>query len=433
MKKAIAASSLAIALCLGGHAAADIRQLSKSDIQAILIGATLLGSGGGGSYQSALAAINGTMAETDTIGLISSDDLVPDQKMGSVLGTIGSAEAVASLKAPLSLPVNAVLAYATRMLGDGYVDTGFVSYHAQAPQVSYLAAIEGGAHQAVFPLLTALSVNKKLQTEILVIDMAGSDRAVPSLELAVLDQYDLGPQIPLSVMAQSSEYATAHGPDFAVVNSGGADTLEANVRHLITSVPGFPSPYNGAAGLVAYHTPAAIINPAPALRGTVTDALGLGKAFLASRKAQDLVAYLQQQGRVSAVLIADGHVTSMTQASDYGVTAGTIALTDQAGTQYVIHYLNSNAIMYLVQSGSAPKPVVMGPDIIGIVPQTGDPIDNQELYAAFKAGQAPVVSVIAVSVMGRVGHDSYVMTAWREHRPGYIGTFQQPWHSSLPE
>lgn len=319
------------------------RMLGSVDYQDIVNGATLYGSGGGGPrwMGEEIAKQIGTTG----VKLVACEDVPDDAKM-AIVSFFGA-------------PVG----YKGTDCDYGQITA--VAYQQLAKLVqqdfTYIVPLETGAGNSLIPLAVAAKLGLP------VVDVDGARRAMPSPFCATWMS------LPLTTFAAASS-------DTLFITAQVKDTIEA--LKLQGAVFVSPSPLATASGLATWAMTGAEMKAA-ALKGSLSDALGLGQAIrtaIASSAdpVQAAVKYLNGEvlgiGTIRAKAVPDA------------LTAGKIVFSCDHQVLTVI----TSSENVVVWSDQTAVPLAIAPDLISFMTTAGAPL------AAFDLEDLPVGTEIAI-------------------------------------
>lgn len=391
--------------------------LDRDDMRAACVGACVLASGGGGSYQVAKQIIELGVPENARVTAVAQTSL-PPEAWATVAANMGSPGALFRTANPHA-PTNATKALAewceSQPAGSRFA--GFRGFAAVVP-------VEVGAINTASPLAAAA------QLDLLVVDADGAGRSIPTLPLtAFARNVPLFPNVVASESPRGSRFNTGQ-----VRVDGEAEAEEAIIGMVMTP------PFGGIAGLAIYALQGKDLARTPLVRGTLRDALEIGRRVLASTgrdRAEAVVRYLTMErpdGPRLARIVFSGRVTAMTQAQG-GTDIGSIVLRGTApgaAGPLDLWIYNQNENIFCQRSDQT-TPLVMGPDSLCYVPAEGEVFDNSDLWNLYQkdAASIPEVFVVAIDAAAAVKSNRPLLDAWTPERAqfGYAGPYVQPWRT----
>ncbi len=317
-----------------------MRTLTSQDLEDILYGTTILGSGGGATFAFGKQMLDFIRKLPARPALADPERDVPDGAMMAIAAGIGSIQSI-----PKGIQDAVLRAFegleALHKAGTGR-DFGFV------------LPGETGPGNVLVPL--AIGAQKKLP----VVDAAGARRSIPTLSESTWASNGL-PIAPI-VVCGARQQIRFDAPDAA--------TAEPIMRAIVSG-PDFGQ----GAGIAFWGMDGATMKKA-AVGHTISYAHQLGKALRqAGRKGLDPVAVVTDclKGRV----LFRGHITQSSEASSGGFEYGTVTLQDERNqAQLWIYNQNENLIAW---NSTRPAPVAMAPDLICYLTAGGQPFTNGDL------------------------------------------------------
>lgn len=328
-----------------------MRMLDKQDLKHLAIGATFLGSGGGGTLSSMLGLIE-TLDSNARVELVSVEEAAADEeKLTCVCGFLGSQEAAVDQVDPRGAP-NAVQ----------YFEESFVrpNYH---KSIGHLVPVEMGVQSSVIPACFIAML-----TGMKVVDADGAGRAVPALAATTCaDRLPLSPVVvsdfgKLRMTLSARSVLDLKRPP--IVNLGqAARGVAGGLR-------------SGIVGIALWPMDAATIGAGLPIRGTLDLARRIGKR-LADAKEQhvdpiDDVLKLLEPHYGWQEVIFEGVISDVDRSRpDY--LAVTVASTDD---KVVVHTAGENTIAWDYRTG---QPLAMAPDSICWLTRKGDTFSNTEI------------------------------------------------------
>lgn len=304
-----------------------MRILRETELKDIVYGATLLGSGGGGSPENGLQLVKSTLEIAKEVPLVEPKE-VPDYSTVCVVAGMGSPEAL--LKRGWENEDVPALKLMEQVIGK---------------KVDYIIAVETGGFNSISPLHAAAA------SGVPAIDGDGVGRAIPQLEMTMFCVHNL----PLAPVTLADPYGNS-----AVLYPINPAMAEKMARGITVA-------FGMKAGL-ACHPMAGWQMKKAVIAGTYTLAEKIGRAM---REARD-------EGRdpVKAVVEATG---------GYEIARGTVKKKEvetrggfDYGKVYVadvrVDYKNENMIAW-----KAEKPIAISPDLICWMTTDGRPLTNADI------------------------------------------------------
>ncbi|MEM6572734.1 MAG: DUF917 domain-containing protein [Pseudomonadota bacterium] len=318
-------------------------KITIDDVEDYSIGAALLGTGGGGDPYIGSLLLSESLSKGGPLTLQQADDL-PDDALLLVSAMIG-APTVMMEKLPSGDEAIASVRALESYLG----------------QKAYgILAAEIGGLNALLPLVVGSTLNLP------VIDGDGMGRAFPQLQM-VTYSIEGNPSTPLTL---TDEFGNT-----VLINTGDDETAEKFARSTVVAM--------GASALMACYPMTGAQVKASILRGTLTVALGIGRAIRQARQADEppVHALLEHIAELdfstSARLLFEGKIVDLFRETTAGFAVGTIKLDalDGGPDRMEIKFQNENLIA--VRNGEV---CAIVPDLICIVDQeTAAPITTEGL------------------------------------------------------
>ncbi|MGY4707629.1 DUF917 domain-containing protein [Candidatus Bipolaricaulota sp. J31] len=322
-----------------------MRELDWDEVEDLIRGCAVLGTGGGGSPARGLALLRGDREAGRSFRLISPEE-VPDDAWAASPYMCGSVSPEGEESSGVEECLRAFAAL-ERFLG--------VEFHAA------VATEIGGGNTAV-----ALSVAARKGVPLLDADPAG--RSVPELEHSTFAVYGV-PIAPLSVATPRGDLLILA----EVESDGRAEELVRTVAVLSGNHAGVTDHPLKGSDLKRMLIP-----------GTITKALEVGRALReAKERGEDPVAFLVEQMR--GYLLFRGRVKGHAWEVSGGFTVGEIHIEGQGEYRshtYRIWYKNEHIVSWFDD-----KPDVMAPDLICVLDaRTGDAITNPNCREGIEVG-----------------------------------------------
>lgn len=315
-------------------------QLGQRDLEDLVQGAALLGSGGGGSI-AAGQAFTTVILQRGGVTLLAGD---PPGGTGCVVADIG---ANAAFESDQVQALDNCIQLMRAQLGKG-----------SPADLTCLFAVETGPENSLAPMVCAAGLG------VPVFDGDGAGRAVPELPLCTYAAAGLSVQ-PLTV--------TNGGKDAVVAFANGPQDMDDMLRP-ITAAKQFGS----SASMALWAAPVADLarNTVP---GSISYAIALGAFLRAMREgdqaaAQKLVPMVDKR---SACVLASGAVSGIDNTEAGAFDTGTVTITpdDGSGTVTIITQ-NENLIAF---AADRPEPLAVAPHTIGYLRSGWEAITNAEI------------------------------------------------------
>jgi DUF917 family protein len=324
-----------------------LRILRERELKDIVQGATLLGSGGGGSPQNGMQLVKSILEGAGEVKLVTPEE-VPDYSMVCVVAAMGAPEA---------------------MLKRGWEKEDVPALkaieQATGKTMDYIVAVETGGFNTVTPLHSAAAMGVPS------IDGAGIERAIPQLEMTMFHLHNI-PIAPVTL-------ADARG-NFAVLYPKDPPMAETMARGITVA-------FGMKAGL-ACHPMAGWQLKKSVIPGTCTRAEEVGKSMRqAIEKGQDPVKAVVKA--TQGYEIARGTVKEKAVETRGGFDYGKVTVADVR-----VDYKNENMMAW-----RAGKPVVISPDLTCWMTTDGKPLTNADLKTGME-----------VAVIGIKAHERWRTT-----------------------
>ena len=307
-----------------------MRTLGKQELQDIVIGAGLLGAGGGGSTAEGMKLVERVLEFSPGVTLAPPEE-VPDAAWGAVIAGVGSPKA--SLTRVRTHSPSAALTLLEQT-------AGFSSL--------FVMPFELGAGNSLNPMLAAA------QRDIPIIDGDPAGRAVPELQMTL---FHLG-AIPIHPLALATEDGIS-----AVIRTRNPHDVERVARAITAEL--------GGVAAIACHAMQARDMKRHIIAGTTTHVQRIGASIRqAQRQGGDVAARLVRE--FGGCVLGKGKIAALRGetrgAFDYGVT--------EVAGELPIKVLYQNENMLAFRDGKL-RAVV--PDLICSIDEKGNPLTNADL------------------------------------------------------
>ncbi len=313
----------------------------------VAMGACVLASGGGGSYQAAKRLL--------VRGV--------DPDAGATVVEIGEVEEASWLCvcAQMGAP-SAAFQTASEFAAGNAVESFQRHLRRTRPDYpgafAYVLPIEVGAINSVAPLTAAV------QRRLPVIDADGAGRSIPTLPLHIYAAHGI-PLFPNCIASNSRALGGAYHAASLHIDGDEPEALaEAAFLSVLMSAP-----FGGIAGIAAYAMDGRTLRQHPPPVGSLTLALEIGQRYrqgAARERVDRIVAHVTRAGRACKEIF-HGYVTRMAQTTG-GTDTGHIVVSerpDGGGTELWIYNRTEN--LYACHSELS-GPLIMGPDSIATCP-----------------------------------------------------------------
>lgn len=356
-----------------------MRTLNHADLQDLLDGACLLGSGGGGPRSLGQQVIDHAKERGTEVRVADPLDDVGDGEWMAVSAAVGSPEAMGSGRFPLNVVTSAF---------------GTLEQRRNA-KFAYILPGEIGAANSFVPLFVAI------ENGIGVVDASGARRAIPSLTMCTY----AGRDVPISPLVLASQRGEV---ELAVRDAAAA---EGPMRAII-SQPDFGQ----EAGIAFWSMDGGTMKGA-AIPRTLSYAQGLGARLRQSRDggADPVQAVLDY---LDGYLLFTGRIAHADEQTSGGFDVGRVVLRAEGSTAEVwIYNQNENLIAW---DSTKDRPLAMAPDLICYLTTDGLTFSNADLQLA----EGKEVAIIGARSTGAL-RQGKILDAFRDglRGIGYAGRY----------
>ncbi len=304
-----------------------MRVLRERELNDIVYGATLLGSGGGGSPENGIQLVKSILEVAKEVRLVDPQE-VPDYSMLCVVAGMGAPEA---------------------LLKRGWekedVPALKLMEEATGKTMDYTVAVETGGFNSITPLHAAAARG------VAAIDGAGIERAIPQLEMTMFHVHNI-PIAPVTLADASGNFAVLYPRD--------PPTAEKMARGITVAF--------GMKAGIACHPMAGWQLKKAVIPGTCTRAEEVGRSMReASEKGKDPVEAVVKATR--GYELARGTVKEKAVETKGGFDYGRVTVADVR-----VDYKNENMIAW-----RARRPVVISPDLTCWMTTDGKPLTNADI------------------------------------------------------
>jgi DUF917 family protein len=327
--------------------------LTIQQLNYILDGACIMGSGGGGPYTVGKKVLQ--YIGNRTVYLVPTA-AVPDNVSMAVSAFVGSPDAAANQALDFSVAATAFEALST----------------AVGKPFSYVLPGEVGAANSLIPM--AVAVDKGIP----VIDAAGAPRAIPGFLMVSYAAAGI-PAAPM-VLADKNNQVTINCAN-AIADPVTRGVISGNV---------FPED----AGIAFWTMNGKTLNvPGNAVRGTTSQAMAIGQALAnAIGSGQDPVLAVMQNMETPNFVLCTGTIKDSSEATSGGFDFGTVVISADDGSEVTIYNQNENLIAF---SNRSYVPLAMGPDLICYLTTKGQVFSNADFKTLPKGAKIAVIGVPA--------------------------------------
>jgi hypothetical protein len=352
--------------------------LTIQQLNYILNGACIMGSGGGGPYpvgQQVLKYIGNR-----TVYLVPAINVL-DNVYTAVSAFVGSPDAAANQVLDFSVAATAFNALSKT------VNTPF----------AYVLPGEVGAGNSLIPMAVAVDNN------IPVIDAAGAPRAIPGFLMVSYAAAGI-PASPM-ILADKNNQVTINCKN-AIADPVTRGVISGNV---------FPED----AGIAFWTMNGKTLNvPGNAVRGTTSQAMAIGQALAyAVGTGQDPVQAVMQNMEKPNFVLCTGTIKNSSEATSGGFDFGTVVIAADDGSEVTIYNQNENLIAF---SNKSYVPLAMGPDLICYLTTKGQVFSNADLDTL-----PPGAKVAVIGVPARVMRTPFILNQFAIALAGigYAGSY----------
>lgn len=397
------------------------KSFKKEDLYNIARGACLLGSGGGGTYSSAMNLVNNftenNYYKTTEVKVIKKSDLVEEPEKdkngyGVVVAYIGAPQSIEELKYPYAA-VKAVEHVKKNL--SSILDKHSSKNQTNTPELKYLVPAEIGAFNSIVPCLVASKLG------LTVIDCDGAGRAVPELTMTTFAANNISPD-PTFLASKDGNIVELN------VYTKGDTKQEAvieQIEKLARPVIGLEQ-FHEAAGLAIWIMSPADLQKAIQIEGTLCLARDIGKCIKTAtakkivdslnkkhiivpnsvkKEKENLKAFIIFKG----TFVEKGCRTVSGGGFDHGIITIRGNRVKKDGTNYTYNQSDFLAIFVnetLIAWDSEDNfPIAMAPDSIAYyvenkqkVYSNGDLIKNGKLIDALKSTAEKKVNVAVIGI-----------------------------------
>ena len=325
------------------------RTLTSTELEQLVLGACLLGGGGGGPLSGAQPLLDYLRRNRLTVTLAGLADL-PADTLGAVVAGIGAPNAASQSGDFTEAPLNAFRRYAKLL------DT---------PPGAVLPA-EVGAMNSLIPAVVAA------QTGLPLIDADSAGRALPTLNLAAFNL-----AAPPSPLLLANQPAAGQEGVSITLNAANASQTDSLVRANLSATDDTGYSLFGSVGAFSTWalTPAQLAHSS--VTGSTSRAIRLGAAL---RRVQteggDAVAAVRTALDGQLTVLAQGTIRAVELSEAGGFDRLQITLAADDGR--IVHVLAVNENLIAFAEGSA-APLAAAPDTLAWLTDDGHPLSNSEI------------------------------------------------------
>lgn len=344
-----------------------MQSLNKQQLHDIMIGAALLGAGGGGSPAAATRLIDAAVNASPAIPMVAVEE-VDDSASVCVVAGMGSP--IAALNRDISREIVRAFELLQEVVGK---------------RIDYVVPVEIGGGNTIVPMVVASHSGAK------VVDADGAGRSIPELEMTTFAIFG----VPISPLTVADAAANA-----AVVYTESPSDAERIGRVIAVS-------YGNHAGIACHPMTGKTLKEV-ALAGTVSFAGRVGEVIRRAKESGSDAAEAVLQ-MTNGYLLARGTVAKVTAETREGFDFGSVEIAEEGKSERLrIGTKNENMIAW-----RGDKPVAIVPDLICFLGEAGDPLTNADMREGMR-----------VSVIGLKSDPKWRQPkAWSvfEHALGQLG------------
>ena len=331
----------------------DKTYFTKEDLEYILEGSVLLGSGGGGSKESGKSLIAAILnegknkrnmdrnMERNIVEYISPEN-VDDAAYMSVLAGVGAPEAMKESGFGYSA------GRAFELLENEHRKSKQNVHDSSLNSFSYIVSGETGSIAMFVSMLVAVKKN------IPAVDGDGAGRACPCLQMVTFY-----PKIPISPVVLVTSVPISDGGTEVVLHQNSPSAVDDVSRSIIES-----KEFNDIASIACY-TMSGKDMKETIVRGTFTKARDLGEIITENIgiNVSDFLEMLEEKTNIKGYLLFEGRVSNIENKTNGGFDFGKVTIEKNGEKVYVLHQ-NENLSAFLIKEDQKVKPLAFAPDLI---------------------------------------------------------------------
>jgi len=360
-----------------------MKNLTINELKDVVIGATLLGSGGGGSPENGLMLVNEIAKVTDVLPLVSPEE-VGDNEYVSMIAGIGSPKALKERGfGPQALHAFDALQKLYTLIGIKF---------------KYIMPGETGGFNIVTPIYVAAHKNLAL------VDADGTGgRAVPELGTTLYNLYGI-PMSPLVLADYRGNSVVAWLAD--PLDGHTAETIARYVTVAFEMIAAFGTWTMTGWQLKAYMEP-----------GVVTKSLNIGKAIREAKEAgKDPIKAVTNV--VNGYELIRGTIIKIETRTVGGFDFGRTVIEGEgeySGRKLIVDFKNENMIAWYGEG----EPAAMVPDLICLITVDGTPLTNADVKEGMK------VAIIGIPASEKWRKHPKCFQVWKHilEKMGYTGDY----------
>lgn len=311
-----------------------MKKISAADLQDLALGATILGSGGGGDPSYDLLMAKQQMETTESVELIPIDEL-PSDALVAPIAFMG-APLVGIEKLPSGREFPSIIQSIEQSVGK---------------KVSHLLAAEIGGANAFTPIIAGA------QLGLPVIDGDSLGRAFPELQMSSCNLMGISPS--------PAFLADALGNSISV-HEGNAETIENQCREITVGM--------GSSAAVCLYLMSGMQAKKSVIPQSYSKAIGIGKAIRLAKGSGKNPTTTTLVERFNASLVTSGTIIDIDQSIEEGFLKGSFSIKSERASIKVL-YQNE-----FLAAFEGKKPLACTPDLLIPLEQTtGRPITSENL------------------------------------------------------
>lgn len=321
-----------------------MKKLSKQDLEHILNGSCILGSGGGGPLSIGRQLMEHVLSSPNPVWLADPRKDVDGDDMMAVSAFAGSPDAATQQAFPFDSPTEA------------FDRLNELQQKETERTFSFVLPIEIGAGNSFIPMTVAV------RKSIPLVDASGARQAFPSLTMSTYASK--GAVVSPLVLANQEHHVSINAPDVSAAE---------NSMRAIVSTPEFDQ----GAGIAAWSMCGATMKDV-AIHNTLSYAHKLGeKLQQAIEKKTDPGEAIREY--LHGWILFRGRIVSVDEQTQGGFDVGRVVLRGDNSEQVWIYNQNENLIAW---NTNRSLPLAMGPDLICYLTADGQPFSNADLKLA---------------------------------------------------
>ncbi|MHA1302815.1 MAG: DUF917 domain-containing protein [Candidatus Heimdallarchaeaceae archaeon] len=287
----------------------SIRTLTEEELEYLIIGAKILGTGGGGSEKEAKKMVQQLVKEGKKVRLCAID-AIPEEEMCAIVGIVGGGitERERAFVKDLETTIHDSMVEAAKKLEQYLIDTSTISKKG----LYGFYATEMGPENIIIPLYVAAKLEK------IAVDGDACGRSKPEIVLSTTNVYGA----PITPLAIVSKYG-----DVSILESTVDDYRAETIVRQMAIISG------GEVGCCRCPIHGKDLKNGAIIKGTITKAIKLGKNVVEAReKRKDLSEVISDT--IEGKIIFKGQVEEFERIEKGGFVWGKIIFQGSEGTEY---------------------------------------------------------------------------------------------------